>query len=1021
MAQKSLEIIIFNCRSIYSRLSELKVYLYANKPHIVCLTETWLMQDSLPNFINYHSFWKIRSGAQGGGIGILVRSDLSSYPTDLLFNNCKLEVQAQTVQMLDFKLEIMNIYNPAGNANFEQFNFYFQQLNSNFIIVGDFNSHHPLWSFDHSRSNPSGNAIARLLNTYDNVSLNTPPKMTTYMNPSSGKPSVLDLCFSSTNLAPDINVLQGPCLGSDHLPILISLAKNTKVEPILTRKRFKLKNVDWKDWQQGLPDIEWDEDCSLIQMNKILTDSIKESSYKIPQTSGKYNPKYNKPWWDSECARLVAIRRKAKNKLKNTQSVENILHLREAEKKAKLYIKEKKKNAWEEYASTITFRTSTSDVWNKIRALRNNYKPPGRVLEDNSVIYTSSKEICRVFSDYFEEKFNIIHQIENSVEMFFAIQESILNAEVKPYNRLFDSFELTQCLSQLRNSSPGCDDIENIFIKKLPQQYLEFLLKLFNKSWENEEVPPDWKVGLLVPILKPDKNSLHKTSYRPISMLSCIGKLMERLVNNRLDWVLERNCLLQPSQAGFRKQHSTYDQVLVVENEIRRALSLGHCCIAVFLDLSGAFDAVDHKSVLFKLSKLGISGRILGWLQSYLEDRSFRVLYRGNVSDDKPSRTGVPQGGILSPLLFNILMTDMPILHSIKVSIFADDIAFTASGINPAESLLKAQEQLNAIVNWSKAWGQKLNPCKSKAMIFTETPENLPSLMIEGSAVDYVEAHKFLGLTLDAPRLTWKRHINKLKIDCLRRTPLMKSISHHQWGSDRKTLIMIYKSLIRSKLDYGCQFYGCAKLEYLKELEPIQNQCLRIAAGVRTTVPINALNVETNIPPLSFRRKNLTLKYFSRIHEKDISSPSIKQLLLYNNSVNKYPGFNNVCEKVKHEWGIPSPLCCPCLPRSPVPPWQDISEQISLEFLVDHKRNSNVNIQSNFNYLLETKYYDYIEVYTDGSKTEHHVASAYVVPSKRKEGYLPLNNRCSVLTSELLAIDKAIEWCTREISENSAR
>ena len=1002
---------MFNCRSIYSRLSELKVHIYANKPHIICLTETWMLQDSLPSFINYQPYWKMRLGAQGGGIGILVRSDLASYPSAVQFNNSKLEVQAHTVQMLNFKLDIMNIYNPAGNTNFEELNFYFQQLSNNFIIVGDFNSHHPLWSFDHSRSNTSGNAIAKILSRHDNISLNTPPKMITYLSPVTGKPSVLDLCFSSANLAPDLRVTSGPCLGSDHLPIIISLAKESKVEPILTRKRYKIKNVEWKEWKQGLPEIEWDEDASLTDLNTKLVHSIKSSSYGIPQTSGKYSPKFNKPWWDAECARLVAIRRKAKNKLKNVQSAENIHILREAERNAKIYIKEKKQKSWEEYASTIKFSTTTCEVWNKIRTLRNSYKPPERVIEDNGAIFTSSKAICKVFADHFENKLNIVYESNNSVDMFFAIQQSIMSMENQAYNVLFGHSELARCLTQLKNSSPGLDDIENIFLRKLPQNYLDYLLNLFNKSWINEEVPPDWKIGLLVPILKPDKNSMHKDSYRPISMLSCVGKLMERLVNSRLDWVLERNTLLHSCQAGFRKQHSADDQVLVLENEIRRSLSLGHCCIVVFLDLSGAFDAVDHRSVLFKLSKMGISGRILGWLQSYLADRSFRVLYRGNVSDDKPSSTGVPQGGILSPLLFNVLMSDIPILNGIKASVFADDIAFCASGIDHQRSLYKAQEQLNTIIQWTKTWGQKLNPSKTKAMIFSETTENPSNLIIEGQVVEYVDGHKFLGLTFDAPQLTWNKHINKLKIDCLKRVSIMKSITHHQWGSDRKTLIMIYKSLIRSKLDYGCQFYGCAKNEYLKELEPIQNQCLRIAAGLRTTVPINSLNVETNIPPLQFRRKNLTLRYYSRILEKDISSPSVEQFLLYQNSINKYAGFNNACEKLQREWGTIPLSCCPCLPRSPIPPWEDITHRINTEFPVDHKTLSSKNVQSDFHLILEDKFYDFTAVYTDGSKTDHHVAAAYVVPSKLKEGYMPVNKECSVLTAELLAIDRAIEWC----------
>ena len=244
------------------------------------------------------------------------------------------------------------------------------------------------------------------------------------------------------------------------------------------------------------------------------------------------------------------------------------------------------------------------------------------------------------------------------------------------------------------------------------------------------------------------------------------------------------------------------------------------------MDLSAAFDSVNHIALLYKLTNMGFTGRILGWLQSYLSDRKFQTLYRGKLSKIEMSKSGVPQGGILSPFLFNALMSDLPRLQDITMTIFADDIAVCATGIDVNRVVSKLQHQLNLIQKWCLEWGQRINPSKTKGMHFYDLYENSLPISVNGINIEYVNSFKFLGITLDAPKLDWHMHLNKLKFDCNKRINLLKSISHHHWGADKKTLLMLYKTLIRSKLDYGCQFYNGASRTLLNPLEVIQNQSL---------------------------------------------------------------------------------------------------------------------------------------------------------------------------------------------------
>ena len=222
-------------------------------------------------------------------------------------------------------------------------------------------------------------------------------------------------------------------------------------------------------------------------------------------------------------------------------------------------------------------------------------------------------------------------------------------------------------------------------------------MNLINKSWTEENLPDEWKTALLCPIPKQGKDSTLADSYRPICLLPTIAKLMERMVNNRIDWCLEQKQLLPEVQSGFRKQRSAYDQISLLESHIARALEENHTCIAVFLDMAGAFDAVDHTSVLFKLAEFGFSGRLVGWLQSYLANRKFKVLYRGEESTTRSIKCGVPQGGILSPLLFNVLMSDIPTVQGVQISVFADDIAVYAVGIDESKTVEMIQMQLDLL------------------------------------------------------------------------------------------------------------------------------------------------------------------------------------------------------------------------------------------------------------------------------------------------------------------------------------
>ena len=191
------------------------------------------------------------------------------------------------------------------------------------------------------------------------------------------------------------------------------------------------------------------------------------------------------------------------------------------------------------------------------------------------------------------------------------------------YNSRFTMEELKECLRTLpAEKVTGNDDIHNKFLKNLPEHKIAELLRLVNKSYRLGEIPKDWKKSLIIPIPKAGKDLSEPASYRPISLLSCVSKVIEKLVNTRLSWYLETHNKLSHTQCGFRKRRSTEDILTQIEHQIRSCLVNRKDTVSVFFDLQQAFDTVSHGHLLYKLAAAGIEGNMLLWIHEFLSERT---------------------------------------------------------------------------------------------------------------------------------------------------------------------------------------------------------------------------------------------------------------------------------------------------------------------------------------------------------------------------------------------------------------
>lgn len=318
----------------------------------------------------------------------------------------------------------------------------------------------------------------------------------------------------------------------------------------------------------------------------------------------------------------------------------------------------------------------------------------------------------------------------------------------------------------------------------------------------------------------------------------------------------------------------------------------------------------------------------------------------------------------------------------IDYSLFADDLSISISCSSIVECADKINATLLGLMNWSNKTGFKFSTSKTKAIHFSRKRKLtiLPIILLYGQPIIFVETHRYLGLILDK-KLTWKNHLKKLKVDASRALGILKTLSCTKWGSDRETLIRIFKSLILSKLDYGCIVYSSSNNGLLKSLDPVQNTAIRLSLGAFRSSPVTSLQCEASVMPLNLRRERLVLNHFLKILSID-HHPLHEHCknYLFTHILNRKPNnpkpFVIRANSYLSNHNIDIPNFPPSNPL-PIPFWLLPKVHLNVHLQRLKKREtSNDEYRVSFNRLLE-KYSDYKTFYTDGSKSTQGVGSAF--------------------------------------------
>ena len=1004
-------ILQWNCRSIKANFEELNVLVDKQKPVAVCLQETFL-KDSDGFTLKYHSCYSKNcsdSDRASGGVAIIVNNRV---PHHLI----KLETTLQAVAVnisLNKTITLCSVYLPPSlPIDVKKLDHLVDQLPEPFILMGDFNSHHTLWGC--IDRNDKGRIIEDFVAKHDLVLLND--KSSTYLHPATGSYSSLDLTICSPGIFPDFNWKVFEDLhGSDHFPIQVSeIGPSVQQHP----RRWKLHKANWEEFkihcEQSIHPNAF-EDCeNPAELFTSLLYSAAEKS--IPRTStNRKHP--NKPWFNDDCKKAIAERKSVLRQFNLRPTQENLSKFKIARAKARRTIKQSKRTSWRQYVSRLNSRSSVKKTWDMIRKIngKNSSLNVGHLNVGHDFV-SSKADIADVLADTFAEKSSSSNYSTSFQKFKNTKGKTKLNFKSnnnEQYNKDFSLKELKKALKKCHDTAVGCDDIHYQYLKHLPFRSLDSLLRIFNQIWHTGILPDSWKEAIVIPIPKPGKNSTNPANYRPIALTSCICKTMERMVNDRLVWFLEKNKLIAAVQSGFRKQRGTLDHLVRFETFIREAFIQKEHVVSVFFDLESAYDTTWKYGIMNDLHDFGIRGRLAYFISAFLNERQFRVRVGDTLSNPHEQEMGVPQGSILSVTLFSVKINDIvkSVCPGVECFLYVDDfcICYRSKHMHTIERQL--QQVLNNLSKWSSENGFKFSKTKTKCMHFCQSRKlHLdPELTLDGVQIEVVPEFKFLGLLFDS-KLSFIPHINYLSNKCQKALNLLRVVSSMDWGADRKVLLRLYRTLVRSKLDYGCIVYGSARQSYLRKLDSIHNQGLRLALGAFRTSPVNSLYAEANEPSLNLRRKKLSLQYYLKLKanrenptHKAVFEPLYKDEFIQKDRI--IPPFSLRCE---------ADMNCIDIDLedvanhkiSEVPLWTCKSPTYNYYLASDRKATTDPMIFKNKFLEIKEKYYTHEEIYTDGSKDGKKVASAAILDGELYQFRLP--NNSSVFSAEIKAIDLAL-------------
>ncbi|KAL4119211.1 hypothetical protein QTP88_012055 [Uroleucon formosanum] len=887
----------------------------------------------------------------------------------------------------------------------------FSLVRQNSFLGGDFNAFHPAWG-SHTLSR-RGNLIYDTICSLGLCILNNGSP--THVGRLGSPDSAIDLSFCS----PDViwsfswSVLDDS-RGSDNFPILISNtagnhSRGTQSSdpfhgPIdKPRCTFNFNKADWASYsrliQYSITSVPTDLPLndSYTTFTKII-DNAAEQYIPVKNSNPKSFPSFP-PWWNLSCTKAVKNRSQLFKRFRRSGLMTDFLNYQNCCAATTHLLKDAKRMAWKKFCSSLNPSTSKHILWSTAKRYKNCISPSNRPTNDDW------------FHDFCSKVATCYVPTASEVYPSFYPQLPLPHILTNP----FTITELNHAISSRRSIASELDNISPLLLKHLPSCALDFLLKVLNYILSTNQIPSTWKSYKVIPIPKPNSNK----AFRPIALSSALCKSFEFILKTRLDWWLEHNSILPPNLFAFRKGMGTMECLSTFIGNIYHSFNSKEFFVATFVDICGAFDSVNIPTLVSKLFSLHLPPTFCNIIFSLFSHRHLSFSSRFGSQCIRSTFSGLPQGSCLSPILFNIYMSFIANhLSSLghKCLIYANDIVVFSSN----KVLDLAIESLNLTLTELKYIFDDLffsvayEKCKS--VIFTRRRyHNPPNVYLDNNIIPFVDNTTYLGITLDS-KLRWLPHITSLISFSSRWANFLRAITGTWWGSHPLTLLLVYKAIIWSKLDYGCFLFGSASFSNWNRLNKVQSSSLRSIMGYVRSSPLPEIEVESSCPPFNIRCRWLAGKFLLKSLSHS-SSPifdlfyslfltwryvpkNLPVLSLVANSVSPFHEY--ILTNIKlpiYEIGYQALL----LPAQVllVNPFPSLS---SSELRV----TSHAVINSLFTNFIDNNFADFIVVYTDGSVSPLSAGYSFYIPNLHISFTNNLPPSSSFFTAECFAIIEAL-------------
>ena len=935
--------------------------------HLFCLTETWIsplttnfeIKSCCPPNFSLYSFPRpplsTSSSIVGGGTAFLLDNSCT-YLSSSSHIYESFELSSITFKSSSSKLTVHNIYRPPPSTTtkcrsyvpFAQFLSDFKDFLSSasttphdFLITGDFNIHLDC---------PTNSDSSQFLSTLSAFNLMQFVNFPTHIS----SKHTLDLVIAPTDTKLDPVTSFSPTSASDHYPIITRLSLSKPPPPVLVTKFFRcLKSINLMKFQIDIVSSKLitNPSSSLSELVACYNSTLSSLLDKhAPLKSKSVSQKPKNPWFTPVLHSLKSNCRRLRRIWSSSHSAIDHSNLRSATNHYHASILKAKRHYY--HSTLVSSKSNPKSLWTTIN----------KILMRTSTIslpsFENAVDLSNKFASFFSTKINDIRTNLQS-------NSSTLSPHTSPPSPppLLTEFapatcdEIAKLISSSNNSSCELDPIPTSLLKKCTV-LIPTITNIVNLSLSTGLFPDAFKSCSVHPLIKKpnlDKETL--SNYRPISHLSFLSKLTERVVKSRLNDHLTANKLLNPYQSAYTKFHSTETTLLSVHDSIIKSISKRQLTALCLLDLSAAFDTIDHDILLFRLSNwFGLSNTAHFWFRSYLSARSFTVSILDSSSSPFRLLYGVPQGSVLGPLLFTLYTTPLSYLIASNLSIshhlYADDTQlFTSFSASDSSSGLSALEStISSVSSWMSSNFLALNPTKTEFLLIGNRSQlskanNIILSMPNNISVRPVSSARNLGIIFDS-ELSFSKQISSLSRSCFCH---IRNLRRIRSSVDLPTATTIAVSLIHSKLDYCNSLFLNLPNNQLDKLQSILNSAARA---------ITSSSKYSRITPIL---KSLHwLKINERIHYKILSltysaiqfnKPSyLRNLLTIQNKINTRssssvtlirPSNPSNLKITNRSFTFTAPSLWNLLPselRQPFIPPSDQSSTLSLSPAVFHKR-----------------------------------------------------------------------------------